>query len=459
MTNPPGNVSPRPWVVLKWLISAAGVVAAPAQVSAQVTVLQSPNGVESGYFGGAIAGIGDVDGDGAGEVLVGSAGERPGGLANGGRAYLLSGRTGALMRTFVSPLLQADGRYGAAVARVPDANGDGIDDLLIGAPGEGANRTGRAYLYSGRTGNIMRVFYPPSPQADGYFGQTVAGIGDVDGDGRGDVIVGAPDENGGGVQGAGRIHVFSGASGSLIRTIISPGRIAGGSFGESISDVPDANGDSIPDVLVGAPKETPPGGPARAGRVYLFSGATGQLLVAMQSPGLETDGGFGESVAGIPDLDGDGRGDIVVGAPAENPGSSPVDCGRAYVYSGATGSLVWKLIPPVAEAGGNYGKSVAGMADITGDGRGDIIVGAWRENPGAVPADCGRVHLYSGRTGARYLTLPSTGQSPDGLFGFAVTAVPDTNNNGRPDVAVAAIGESYDSDAAAYAGRVYIIRQ
>jgi hypothetical protein len=441
-----------------WLFAV--FLAAAGAASAQVTTINTPNRTEGGYFGASVAGLADIDGDGFGDLVVGAPGEGPAGQATaGGRVYVFSGRTGALIRMHWSPNQRPDGRFGSSVAGVPDTDGDGVMDILVGAPGEGYSaQVGRAYLYSGANGALLRVFASPQQLAGGMFGKSVAGVADMDGDGFGDVVIGAPDEtNGGAPTGSGRAHVFSGRTGAFLRTLLSQQPVAGGSFGESVAGVSDVDGDGRGDIVVGAPRESP-SGTSGAGNAYLFSGGTGTLLRRFQSPGREVDGSFGESVAGVPDVDGDGRGDVVIGAPAENPGSSPVDCGRAYIYSGATGALLWKLLPSIPQANGNFGCRVAGIPDVTGDSRGDVIVGAWREAPGGAAAECGRAHIYSGGTGVRFKSLPSPSQSADGLFGFAVAGIPDTNGSGNTDVVIGAVGESPNADTAAYAGRVFIVR-
>ena len=437
---------------------ALGLLAGAA--AAQTTTINTPNRTEGGYFGAAVAGLGDVNNDGRSDIAVGAPGEGPAGDPSGrGRVYIYSGQNGSLIRMLWSPNQRPDGRYGASVASVPDADGDGITELLVGAPGEGFQaQVGRAYLYSGATGALLRVLYSPAQQGGGLFGRSVSGIPDVDGDGRGDLAVGAPEErNGGGPAGMGRVHVFSGATGSLLETLLPTHATGGGHFGESVSGVTDTDGDGRGDVLVGAPGEHP-GGTPRAGHAYLYSGATGDVLYRILSPGREGGSAFGESVSGVPDLDGDGRGDLAIGAPGEDPGDSEPDCGRVYVYSGATGDLLWRFLPPIPERRGNFGNRVAGLPDVTGDGKGDIAVGAWHENPGGGDEDCGRVHVYSGGTGVRFRTLIPAIQSADGLFGFAVSGVTDPGGNGRADVVVGAIGETSNSTDSVYAGRVYLIR-
>src|SRR5690606_16999294 len=108
---------------------------------------------------------------------------------------------------------------------------------------------------------------------------------------------------------------------------------------------------------------------------YVYSGATGALLYALASPHAGYQSWFGFAVAGVPDLDGDGRGDLLISAPAESHAAQ--NDGRAYVFSGATGDLLHTLTSPNPFSGGNFGGAVAGLDDLDGDGRGDLLVGAF----------------------------------------------------------------------------------
>ncbi len=444
--------------------AVAAALAFAAGASGQTYQLNSTNQVESGFFGGSVAGVQDLNGDNRGDIIVGAPGEGPNGTTTfAGRVYVYSGATNTLLRTIWSPNSQPYGYFGDSVAGVPDVNGDGRGDILVGAPGEsygtGPAGAGRAYLFSGANGALLRTFFSPDQETNGSFGDCVAGIPDVNGDGRGDIIIGAPEEDPGSApSGAGRAYIFSGASGVLLRILASPHQETDGAFGCSVSGIPDVNGDGRGDVIVGAKRENPGSAPVDSGRAYIFSGATGVRLRTLNSPGQEIGGSFGESVSGIPDVNGDGRGDVVVGSPDEDPGSSPVGCGRANVYSGATGALLWKLLPPTPEIDGNFGVAVAGAPDMNGDGRGEIIVGAWNEDPGTSPSNCGRVHVYSGLTGKRIWTFASTAPQIDGAFGIAVAGVPDLNANGKGDIVVGAVGEN-SPGSPIYAGRAYIIRR
>ncbi len=445
----------RPALVLLAVIALLGLAAGPAVAQAPLSTLTSPTPGTDGAFGGSVAGVPDVDGDGQGDLLVGAPGENGTFFSAGGRAYLVSGATGALLHTLEPPDPESGGFFGYRVAGVPDADGDGRGDLLVGAYAEDSgaySAGGRAYLFSGATGALLHTLTSPNPETDGYFG-SVAGVPDVDGDGRGDLLVGAWRESGGAFE-AGRAYLFSGATGALLHTLTSPNANYRGYFGVFVAGVADADGDGRGDLLIGAGRETV-GGSSLAGRAYLFSGATGALLHTLESPNPQSNVALFGSVADVPDADGDGRGDLLVGAPEENIGISHV--GRVYLFSGATGTLLHTLEPPGLSSGGEgFGYDVAGVSDVDGDGRGDLLVGAADADVGGV-AYAGQAYLFSGATGALLHTLESPDLEPlfgaGESFGSSVAGVADADGDGRGDLLVGA----YRANAGAYgAGRAYL---
>ncbi|MDX2176836.1 MAG: Ig-like domain-containing protein [Candidatus Sumerlaeia bacterium] len=301
-----------------------------------IRTLRSGNESEFGRFGGSVAGIGDVNGDGFGDVLVGASGEAPGGIAGSGQAYLLSGATGAVLRTFASPTPRVSGVFGSAISPVPDVTGDGIPDVLVGASNEDPSGTigaGRAYLYNGATGALLRTFLSPTPQANGRFGFALDGLDDFTGDGLGDVVIGSYGEDpGASPSSAGRAHLFNGATGAFVRSLASPNETSGGRFAAAVSGIADMNGDGRGDVLVGAFGEGGGSRPVTAGTVYLFSATDGVVLDTSTSPNEEAGGVFAIVVTDVPDITGDGRPEYGVGASGEDPGASPIQSGRAYIF-------------------------------------------------------------------------------------------------------------------------------
>jgi hypothetical protein len=215
-------------------------------------------------------------------------------------------------------------------------------------------------------------------------------VGDVNGDGKADIALGATGEDVGINTDQGRAYVFSGATGSLLFTLDIPMTEAFAHFGLSLA-VADVNGDAKGDIAVGTPYEDV-GGNQDQGQAYVFSGANGSLLFTWDNPMPQWTGQFGYSVA-VGDVNGDGRGDIAVGARSEDVVGGIADQGQAYVFSGADGSLLFTLDIPNPEAGAFFGHSVA-VGDVNGDGKGEIAVGAFGEDVGG-NADQGRAYVFS----------------------------------------------------------------
>ena len=347
-----------------------------------VHTLEAPNHQSGNYFGTSVAGVGDIDADGRADVLIGARAAVSPGNAPAGRAFVFGGDDGLLLRDLISPDAQAGGSFGAAVAAAGDVNCDLVPDLLVAAVGENTSAgddAGRAYLFSGSTGELLRTLESPSAQAAGLFGQAVAGVGDMDGDGCGDVAVGAVNEHPGNGVRAGRAHVLSGATGLAIRSLDSPLAQVGGRFGMSVSGAGDVDGDAVPDLLVGSPGETPDG--PNSGRAYLFSGATGAHLVTLESPNVEPTGFFGGAVAAAGDLAGDGLADVLVGGGNEDTAAG-FGAGRAYAFDG-TGGLLFAIESPNGQQSGTFGSAIAGAGDVDADGRPELVIGAMGETTAA----------------------------------------------------------------------------
>ena len=188
---------------------------------------------------------------------------------------------------------------------------------------------------------LLRTLDTPNPQEGAGFGRSMA-MGNVNGDGKADVAVGVPSEDVGGNADQGRAYVFSGTSGSLLFTLNTPNPQAYASFGFSLA-VGDVNDDGKADIAVGAPGEDV-GDNNSQGRVYVFSSADGSLLFTLDTPNPQAGVTFGRSLA-MGDVNGDGKGDIVVGAPFAQVGDN-YNQGRAYIFSGTDGSLLLTLDTP-----------------------------------------------------------------------------------------------------------------
>ncbi|MCX7045566.1 MAG: FG-GAP-like repeat-containing protein [Candidatus Sumerlaeota bacterium] len=429
------------------------LLAGASQGQTSLTVV-SPRSQTNGYFGIAGAVFPSSLPGVPGSVLTGASHETAlSGQTGAGRAYVLDALTGAQIRAFDSPNPETDGGFSRSVAVIADLNGDGVADIIIGAPHEDPSLTvvdgGRVYLFSGADGSRLRTLVSPNPETSGLFGASVAAVGDVDGDGIPDIVIGAPGEAGaGGAASAGRAYIISGVTGQVIHALNSPKEMANGSFGSSVAGLRDANGDSYGDVIIGAPGEES----AASGHAYIFSGRTGLVLWTLTSPYIATSGHFGISVAAIADVTGDGSEDIVIGASGENLTPSPTSTGLAHLFNGVTGAYVRTLVSPNRQAGGNFGGAVASAGDMDLDGFGDVVAGASGESVAPGLDSSGRAYLFSGSSGRLIRTFASLNPQIGGNFGFGVAGAIDPTSTGR--VLAGAYGESPDTTHTA-AGRLY----
>lgn len=310
---------------------------------------------------------------------------------------------------------------GVAVAALPDEDGDGVPDLLVGAPGHGSG-TGRVYRLSGADLSVSAVV--PAPVAGGAFGSSLGVLGDLDGDGLSEYAVGAPTAGApGGPSATGAAYVYSGA-GALLRAL--HGDATGDAFGSALAAAGDLDGDGHGDLAVGAPSAGVPGPLAGLVRVY----AVGSPVVLLQVTGANAGHELGRALASAGDVDADGVPDLIAGAPGADDGA-----GRMLVLSGATGSVV--LSRRGVAAGDRLGTSVAGPGDVNADGVPDVAVGAPRGD-GPVP-DVGTVWLVSGATGQTLLTWKG-GMEGDAL-GASVASAGDADADGRPDLLIGAPGD------------------
>ncbi len=309
-------------------------------------------------FGTSLVVVHDADGDGTADLLVGApclGTEEP------GYADLISGATGERILRFKGET--PGDEFGFAVAAGCDLNRDGAPELIIAAraaAGDGARR-GVVSVYNGRTFKKQQELAGAENHV--FFGESVCCPGDIDGDGHGDLLVGAP----GAAEQRGHVLLFTGPGKLPSETL--RGRRAGDAFGSSISGLKDMNGDGHVDFGVCAPFASSK--IARSGSLVAYSGQSLRPLRTLYGP--ESMCWFGISAVNPGDLDGDQVDDLLVGAPAASLGDRG-GVGWVGSFSGATGDSL--AIFPGSESGEFFGRSLAAGFDWDGDGVGDWAVGA-----------------------------------------------------------------------------------
>lgn len=402
-------------------------------------------------FGATLSSIGDRDGDGRADLVIGAPTHDLGATTDVGQVTVVSSRTGTTLAVRFGTSLNQ--RLGTAVQGLGDSNGDGIPDFAASSPTFALN-SGLVVVCSGLTGLPLATF-TGEPLSE--FGTALADVGDITGDGLADLAVGAPHNSP--LTASGTVRFFSvphGLHGQLTGS-------TGARFGQSLAAIGDLNGDGHPELAIGSPDQ-PVLNFAR-GRVTLVdpmlsgaasvrwaidgSNATGFYLGNLVAAGgdltqdgvpdllagdadriaLEVSGANGaflgqhtsrpfaiHAACGLGDIDGDGRADFALGLPEANFGD-----GRVEVYLGSGGSFSMDGTP-----GSRFGSAITGLGDVDGDGRADFAVGA----PGYPVSG-----LMVGRVTVHTMSLPwwngvTVGGCPgeSGIAQVGLTAAPVLGN-------------------------------
>lgn len=372
------------------------------------------------FFGRACSGA-DVDGDGFDDVIIGSRGGFKD-VAFTGRVLVSSGKTGAILFDLVGST--SVGGFGYAVAGLSDLDGDGCDEFAIGIrPHQhDTHGPGSVRVHSGATGAVK--FTLTGSNVYDLFGHVVANAGDVNKDGKDDIIVSAPEESSGGVE-SGGVWVFSGANGSVIWHIAGA---AGAALGNDVDGIGDVNSDGYADFVVGAALD--PQGGGYAGKVHVYSGKTGAQLYAIVG---NANSQAGAAVAGLGDVSGDGKPDFAYGAFSDS--TMGASAGKVVVCSGPTGAVLYTLY---GTAGNSFGYKIDRVLDVNGDGRDEIVVGAPWTKLGIEETGMARVH--SGSDGSILATIH--GLADGDYVGYDVAGSLDVNADGRGEIVIGSPGSS-----------------
>jgi Ca2+-binding RTX toxin-like protein len=446
--------------------------------------------------GFSVASAGDVNGDGFDDFLFGSPSSTAG-VSGAGSTWVVFGKASGFGTVLLGSLAPADGfridgeaqndAAGYSVASAGDINGDGFDDIILGAEQFGTNSIGAAYVVFGKASGFTNISLATMTPADGFeingtgligrLGHSVSSAGDINDDGYDDIIVGAPDGNTGN---SGTAYVIFGKAGGFANIDVTTLSLADGftikgaasdRAGIGVSSAGDINNDGYADIIVGA--EQTAGGKGGAYVLFGKAGGFSNIDLGALAPadgfkilGRVTGSYAGAAVSSAGDFNNDGFDDLLVGAPFEGDGGPRT--GASYILFGKAGGFATVDLAALAPADGfklaNHHQydmvgSAVSAGDLNGDGYGDVIIGA--NGTDGVGNDAGAAYVLFGRAsgfatvelGAPLLASEGfkiIGDNGGDFAGMGVSAGGDLNNDGYDDIIVGAPNALGANEGAAY---------
>ncbi|MBE9255799.1 FG-GAP repeat protein, partial [Synechocystis salina LEGE 00031] len=487
------------------------------------------NGIDNIDFSGvSVSSAGDVNGDGFDDLLIGASGGDPNGQFNAGESYVVFSKSGGFSSSlnlsdlngsngFVINGIDSDDRSGRSVSSAGDVNGDGFDDLLIGAFGgdpNGQSSAGESYVVFGKSGgfssslnlsdlNGSNGFVINGIDSDDQSGRSVSSAGDVNGDGFDDFLIGANRADPNGQINAGESYVVFGKSGGFSSSLNladlngSNGFVINGidgsdASGRSVSSAGDINGDGFDDLLIGA-YFADPNGVGNAGESYVVFGKSGGFSSSLNLSDLNGSNGFvingidnsdfsGFSVSSAGDVNGDGFDDLLIGAVFADP-NGVSNAGESYVVFGKSGGFSSSLNLSDLNGSNGFvingidsndysGLSVSSAGDVNGDGFDDLLIGAYRADPNGV-SNAGESYVVFGSAdigasdidnSAPVLDLNGAqlfngfvinGIDSRDVSGYSVSSAGDVNGDGFDDLLIGAFFA--DPNGVSDAGESYVV--
>jgi len=455
------------------------------------------------HFGDSVSTAGDINNDGYDDIIVGAYYKN----SQKGAAYVIyGGETSSFLNrdlstTTLNPTSTgfmitgnaANDYFGISVSTAGDIDGDGLDDIIVGAPNKNSNQGAAYVIYGGDKSTMSNIdlssttlgplttgFMITGNAASDGLGISVSTAGDINNDGYDDIIVGASVKNS--FQGAAYV-IYGGAKSTMTNIALSSTTLnptstgftimgnAGDQFGRSVSTAGDINNDGYDDIIVGALGQNSNQGAAYViyggdkstmSNIDLSSTTLDPLTTGFMITGDAVSDEFGISVSTAGDINKDGYDDIIVGAYSKNSHQ-----GAAYViYGGAKSSMSNIALGSTAldplttgfmitgnAASDQFGYSVSTAGDINNDGYDDIIVGAYGKNTayviyGGAKSTRSNIILSSTTLNPTSTGFMITGNAAGDYFGSRVSRAGDINNDGYADIIVGAPNKNSNQGAA-----------